>query len=219
MVRVVPCQQLIENRCVCNTSDLSGLCDRKLTTLPKAETLDSTIRLLDLHELTDMNGKPMGLDRRFLLHAENSNPSRRRMVDWEDNKRQIVFNPSRNNGIYLRLDKKYLRNTPCAFGLYHPGGDAWLLGNLSGSSDVTLGKNQLSSHWYFTNESTDNYGHKCYEIWAKRSNVGVGGKFPIYMPTSGLARAGYDKKWEWATYGRGIGAPEGFFKVKFQLIE
>lgn len=52
------------------------------------ETMGGTTHLLDLHDLTNMKGKQLRLDARLSLHEAESNPSRRRMLDWESNKRK-----------------------------------------------------------------------------------------------------------------------------------
>jgi hypothetical protein len=171
----------------------------------------------DLNELTDVNGRPMALDRMFTLEAEGSNEVNVRVVGLGSNKRQIIFKD--HDIMYLTLDKRFMKNTHKAFGINGPGTDDWLLGNLAASNDVTLGKNQLSSQWFFANESTDSCGEKCYEIWSKRTDIVGGGDVPIFLPVDSLARAGYDKDHEWRTYSGGVGAPNGFFKVKFQLVE
>jgi hypothetical protein len=41
---------------------------------------------------------------------------------------------------------------------------------------------------------------------------------PIYLPIDTLGRAGYDNDWEWRTYDYGRRPPNGFFKVKFELV-
>jgi hypothetical protein len=215
VVSVTTCQQWISWFCK-HLRYLEPLCDRKLIPLPKAGTFWAPGGSLSLNQLTDMNGKPMALDRKFLLHADGSNPSRLRMLDWEDNKRQVVFNPSRNNGLHLRLDQRYMKNTPNAFGIYYPGGSDWLDGNDS-EGDVLLGNNGLLSEWYFADETVDSCGHKCYGIWSGRTDMIDAGAH--YLPIYSYARAGYDKDWEWRTYKSGTGGPNSFFKVKFQLVE
>lgn len=160
------------------------------------------------------------MNKRFLLHEAVKNKGSEnifRALDWEDNKRQIVFNPSRSDGLYLTLDNRFHSNSRGHYGIYYPGGSDWLLGNRQSSSDVTLGKNQLSSDWMFANEGRDLIGDKCWEIWTVRNDASQVGD--LWMPSSSIARAGYDDKWEWRTYGGSIGSSNGFFRVKFEMIE
>lgn len=147
-----------------------------------------------------MEGKPMSLDKSFYLYEAGSDPNRVRKLGWVSNTRQIGFDTPRQTSVHMTLNKKFMRNMPKAFGLYHSKDDKRLLGNRMDSDDVVFGKNQLSSEWYLNNESTDSCGHKCYEMWSARTDIGGGGKIPIFLPNSSTARAGYDKDWELRTY-------------------
>lgn len=180
-------------------------------------TQTDRIRKLTLDELTDINGQPMQLNKRFLLLSETSGPGNFRALDWESNKRQIVFNPSRNGGLYLELDNRFFPNSPGSFGIYYTAGGEWLLGNRQDSSDVVLGHNQLSSHWFFANAGKDSHGHSSYEIWTMRYGADQVGD--LWLPSSDVGRAGYDGDYEWRTYTDGRTPAGGWFRVKFQLIE
>ncbi|KAH8202518.1 hypothetical protein TruAng_003326 [Truncatella angustata] len=173
----------------------------------------------NLQELRDTRNLPMMQEKRFLLCEADTTDIR--ALDRKGNKRQVAFNLSRSDGLHLVLNDKFWGNAVGVFGMRHPGQDQgqghWLLGMLEGTNDIILGKTQVSSAWGFVASGNDKYGHPCYEIWSLRSDAdGSGG---IWFPENWISRAGYDDNNEWKTYDFGRGAPRGFFRVKFEMVE
>ncbi|TLS21537.1 uncharacterized protein PpBr36_10259 [Pyricularia pennisetigena] len=176
-------------------------------------------------DLRDTKNRPILWDTRYNFREGNVPDSAKRMVDYENgNKKRVVFNSKWNDGLHLKFDNHMLSgNKPNAnvFGIRYPGGSDWrgsdwLLGMKSGSDDVTLGKNQLSSQWMFESAGTDNTGQKHYKIYSQLSSAtDYGG---IWLPGYGVGRAGYDNDHEWRTYEYRT-APQGFFTVKFERVD
>lgn len=185
----------------------------KETIVPAADR-----RFCTIAEMRDMNNRPVVLDKKYFFREADRQDFR--ALDWENNKRQIVFNPSRNNGLYLKFDKRFNSNASATHGVRYPGNGEgyWLLGMLSGTSDVSLGKNQLSSQWMFEADGTDRFGEPCYAVWTRTAGASESGG--IWFPENGISRAGYDGDWEWRSYTPGYrGPPNGYFRVKFQRID
>lgn len=118
--------------------------------------------------------------------------------------RKIVNNPKGHDGLYMKIRKTYC-DTHARFYVESPWKENYLLGIMYLGNDVTLNNNSQMSVWMFDSKGLDQHGHPCYVIWAE--NWGLSDNGDIFMPEFSVARAGYDKDWEWRTYTRELGAP------------
>ena len=177
------------------------------------------ITFVSLSQMRDMQDRPMEFNKRYIWRVADSTPNR--MTDYEDNNlRRVVNNGKWHDGIYLKFSKQYShRDLPLR--VQYPGRDKWLDGTRVEGNDVVLSANGPTSNWMFEDKGLDRDGHHRYAVWAEtwsawESGWGQGSSWWL---DSDIARAGYDKDWEWRTYPHNGTPPNGHFEIKFLRVD
>ena len=180
------------------------------------------IHPLPLGKLVDMKGNPMIIEQRYIFHEADSarGSSYYRELDYEDNKKCVVFNPKWHDGLWLMFRKPFWDNQGPVYSIRYPKGDnfwgkCWLQGNGGRNGDVQLGASMPDSVWLSSDAGVDKYGHKVYWMWSIIHNAEQVGD--VWIPSTWVDLCAFDDDWELRMYGPS-GGWTGLLKVKFEFV-
>jgi hypothetical protein len=181
----------------------------------EAGIASSGVTFVPMSQLKDIHGRPMVYGKKYLFREANHSVDR--MTDFEDNNlRRVVNNAKWHDGIHMVLHKRY-RQDDHIFYIEYPGRGKWLGGTNADGNDVSLHNNKPQSIWMFQDQGRDSHGFPCYAVWAEQwGAIDYGNGF--WMPEYSIARAGYERDYEWRVYKSNDRPPYGHFNIMFERV-